>query len=276
MKYATCFLAFAMACGSAGNGGMGLTSGATPDAGQPDAPPLSSATLYRFSALELADPHLYIGSGSLCLDVTPFVNNIATNFLNTDTVEPTDGKLDASLAIAFRPLVTSAGSSTAIDIELPVCTAPELTAECTATADTPKYATTVMVQGAGTCLDVLPGTASNPPDLPTAPCFASASTTLKVSFAGTDITLVDARGAATYAGDRLNNGLIRGFLSQTDAEAIQLKTEKYGTYSVASFLYGGGSCHDDGSKGDLDVGPDGQPGWYIYLQFRAEKVPYRE
>src|SRR5262249_47759987 len=157
--------------------------------------------------------------------------------------------------------VTSAGASTAIDLEVPVCTAPEQRSECSATADTPKYATTVTVQGSGTCLDVLPGTASNLPDVPAAPCFASAATTLKVSFLGADITLVDARGAATYDGDRLQDGLIRGFLSKSDAEALQFHVPNYATLSLASFLYGGGSCHDDATgMGDLDVGPDGQLG----------------
>src|SRR5262249_17926142 len=125
-------------------------------------------------------------------------------------------------------------------------------------------------------LDVLAGTASDVPSVPAAPCFASAPTTIKVSFLGTDITLVDARGAATYDGDELQSGLIRGFMSQADAEALQLTIPNYGTHSIASFLYGGGSCHDDGSMGDMDRGPEGELGWYIYLRFEAVKVPYYE
>jgi hypothetical protein len=266
------------ACGTSGSDGTGLTGTDPADAGPPDAPHYSSATVYRLSSLGLSDPHLYFGLGTICLDVTPFVNNVATNFLDVDASEPADGKLDGSLAIAFRPLVTTGGSSTAIDIEVPVCSAPALTSVCTATASTPKYATTVTSQATGTCLDVLPDTASDPPTLPAAPCFASAATTITVNFLGADITLVDARGAASYDGDNLRSGLIRGFLSKEDAQALQFKIPNYGTHSIASFLYGGGSCHDDTDHpmGDMDVGPNGKMGWYIYLQFEAIKVPYLE
>src|SRR5262245_16078056 len=102
----------AAACGSAASDDTGITGHNTPDAGPPDAPPLSTATLYRFSSFGLADPHLYFGAGTLCIDVTDFVNNVATNFLDVDSSSPKDGMLDGSLAIAFRPLVTAAGSST--------------------------------------------------------------------------------------------------------------------------------------------------------------------
>src|SRR6266581_8772115 len=107
MKFGYLLVAAVAACGAPSADNPGLTGNIPPDAGPPDAPRLSSATLYRFRSLGLADPHLWFGLGDVCIDVTDIVNNVATNVLQVDSSDPPDGTLDGSLAIAFRPLVTT-------------------------------------------------------------------------------------------------------------------------------------------------------------------------
>jgi len=251
---------------------------------QPDAPVASStATAFRFNRLMLADPHLWFGQGDLCFDITDSVNTVATNVLEVDGSKPADGLLDGSIALVFHPFDPSPGKALAVDLEVPVCTAPATSSTCTATAATPKYDMTATVQTSGDCLELIDGTVSAKPApvVPSAPCFGTASTTIKLNFLGADITLADAQGAASWDGDRLDVGLIRGFLSLADAEAIVIDIPGFLTAPLAHFLYGGGSCHDsqisgDHPMGDMDVGPDGEMGWYVYVTFSAEKVPYAE
>jgi hypothetical protein len=249
--------------------------------GAPDAPVASSTdTAFRFNRLMLADPHLWFGQGNLCFDITDSVNTVATNVLEVDGSKPPDGLLDGSIALVFHPFDPSPGKQLAVDLEVPVCSAPATGSTCSAGADTPKYDMTATVQTTGSCIELIDGTVSaHPlPVVPSAPCFGTASTAIKLSFLGADITLADAQGAASWDGDQLDVGLIRGFLSLTDAQAIVIDIPGFLTAPLSHFLYGGGSCHDspDLPMGDMDVGPGGEMGWYVYVTFSAEKVPYVE
>lgn len=268
--------------------GCGMSSSSDPlssvDAppAHPDAPVASStATAFRFNRLMLADPHLWFGQGDLCFDITENVNTVATNILEVDGSKPADGLLDGSIALVFHPAFDPApGKSLAVDLEVPVCSAPATGSICTATTDTPKYDMVATVQTSGNCLELIDGTVSAKPAplVPSAPCFGTASTAIKLNFLGADITLADAQGAASWDGDQLDVGLIRGFLSLADAQAIVIDIPGFLTAPLAHFLYGGGSCHDsaDHPMGDMDVGPGGEMGWYVYVTFSAEKVPYVE
>jgi len=257
--------------------GGGADARRVPDAG-PDAAPPQVTTAFRFDELRLADPHLYVLAGVACLDVTAIVSSFATQILDKDNSTPPDGLLDGSIAIVFRPLRTGEGARTSIDLEVPSCTAPEETSTCSAGPETPRYATTTTNVTQGACLTVLDGTATYPPILPEPPCFTSEPATIGLNLLGADITLHDARGAATYDGDYLRDGVIRGFLPKKDAEAVLISIPGYPSYALSSFLEGGGSCHDSPTRpmGDLDVGPDGELGWYVYVTFDAVKVPYTE
>jgi len=247
----------------------------------PDAPPAPSTdTAFRFNRLMLADPHLWFGSGALCFDITDTVNTVATNVLEVDGSKPPDGLLDGSLALVFHPFDPSPGTQLSVDLEVPVCTAPATSSTCTATTQTPKYDMVATVQGSGDCIELIDGTISSHPlpTVPSAPCFGTAPTTIKLSFLGADIALESAQGAASYDGDQLPVGLIRGFLRLADAQAIVIDVPGFIDAPLASFLYGGGSCHDstDDPNGDMDVGPNGEMGWYVYVTFSAEAVPYQQ
>ena len=83
----------------------------------------------------------------------------------------------------------------------------------------------------------------------------------------------------TYVGSPatgLVNGLIRGFVSETDADAIILPDtiDFVGGLPLSAVLPGGtGNCN---GGDDRDVGPGGESGWYFYLNFTADPVPWTD
>lgn len=89
------------------------------------------------------------------------------------------------------------------------------------------------------------------------------------------IRLRDAQVAASYSGtpaSSLSNGLLRGFITQADAEATILPDTLpvVGGRSLASVLRGGaGSC----ARGsDQDMHPTHGVGWWFFLNFPAGVV----
>ena len=87
--------------------------------------------------------------------------------------------------------------------------------------------------------------------------------------------LTDAQIAATFVGTpatSLSNGLMRGFLSEADANAtlIPASVPLIGGRPLSSVLPGGTNACP--SFSDKDVGPGGVVGWYFYLNFPAQKL----
>ncbi len=92
---------------------------------------------------------------------------------------------------------------------------------------------------------------------------------------GIPVTLTDARIAATFVGvpaQSLSNGLLRGFLSETAANAtiIPATVPLIGGQPLSSVLAGGTNACPGFS--DKDTGPGGEVGWYFYLNFPAQKL----
>ena len=119
-------------------------------------------------------------------------------------------------------------------------------------------------QASGTCLGPIAGTI--PPgrvvNEPSAPCYASVMGTEFVLGLGTiSLRFVDTRFAAQYVGDpptRLVTGLVRGFFREADAAMI---------------VFAGAPLSERLRASDRDM-RDGEPGWWFYLAFTAEPVPY--
>jgi hypothetical protein len=84
------------------------------------------------------------------------------------------------------------------------------------------------------------------------------------------VPLQDVQASATYVGGpatSLINGLIVGFLSESDANNIVLP-EGLSVLSgrpVSDLLPGG--ANNGCPTTAKDIGPGGQPGWYFYLNF---------
>ncbi|HWO26813.1 MAG TPA: DUF4215 domain-containing protein [Kofleriaceae bacterium] len=237
-------------------------------------------TAFRFSDLDVRDPHVFV-SFVFCNDVTDTqlagfsVNNELQVSITTD--EDMNGLLDFSPTLVFRPFSQTAATMP-VEMHFANCTAPIGSTSCTASGGMVTMGTATNMT-TGTCLGPLPGTTrpySPAIATPTAPCFVTNAVTLTLNIGGIPITLHDAQVAARYVGNpatSFTNGLLRGFISETDANAtiIPATIPLVGGKPLSSLLAGGtGSCP---SYSDKDVN-NGVVGWWFYLNFPATKVPW--
>lgn len=233
------------------------------------------AVAFRETDQDLRDPHLFLASIG-CADITEIVNsNLQTNIQtdgNADTL------LDASYMHLVHPLDAIDGGVGQHDSLSANCTAPMASTSCTANGSTP-YTSVYTTQTAGTCLAPVAGSVVHTytPAIvsPSAPCFSTAPSTVVISLQGTPLTLQDARIAATWSGsptNQLSNGLMRGFVTETDADATVITIPGVGTRTLSSLLAGGtNSCQSGWSDKDSN---NGVSGWWFYVNFSAAKVPY--
>ena len=260
---------------------------------------------FRVTTLALRDPHLFVTVPpqpplpALCLDVTDTalpgttfsINGQITAALNADA--DADGFLDASTLILFRPL----------DPTTQLARLEQVAARCTfpatGTSGEPPVVPALPTidffdtRATGTCLAPLPGTTGNQPANPqfppysppvasaTAACFRTGVRDATVGDLGLPLPLLDVQTGASFAPaptDQLVNGLIRGFLPESVADAIQvpLPNPPGGTIPLSSLLPGGtGFC--TGAFGATRNNKDshrGVPGWWFYFNFTATRVPY--
>ncbi len=252
-------------------------------------PVFGASTAFRIDDLDLRDPHLYFTLLG-CRDVTDIsLNGFAFNSdlqtrLQTDG--DSDGYLDLSLLIVFDPLDQSATGGR-IRFGASSCATPLGSTTCGPIPSEQLVGLLAVNGSSGSCLATLPNTVRpyNPSVTGSnAPCFASDAMDLLLDLKTVVLPLKSARIAAVYSGSpgtELVSGLIRGFLTQTDADntVISASTPLIGGMLLASLLPGGDppgpnntSC---ASFSDKDVGPDGvTQGWWMYFNFRASLVPY--
>ena len=243
------------------------------------APSLASAqgTRFRLTDLDLRDPHVFVSIVG-CNDVTDVAGGMNAQIqANIQGDADGNGFLDASTLLEFLPLAQSAGTNL-FDAGSANCTAPAATTTCGPIAS-PLLAGDATLQAVGTCGQPLPGTVVHvyAPLVAnaTAPCFRSVTGTLFLSINGIPVQLTDAQIAATFVGTpatSLSNGLMRGFLSEADANAtlIPASVPLIGGRPLSSVLPGGTNACP--SFSDKDVGPGGVVGWYFYLNFPAQKL----
>lgn len=240
-----------------------------------------SATAFRFSDLDLRDPHLFVDFIG-CRDITdaPLVGFSINGELQTRIQSDADGdgNLDLSYLVEFLPL-DRAQPTNLIEFGGASCTAPVSDTTCM-----PVLASGVAGDAAmgppAACLGALPGTLrpySPALSQPSTPCFASPAGTLSLDLGGVPVTLRDVALSATFVGDPgdgLASGLLRGFISEADANATLLPSTLplIGGRPLSSLLPGGsGAC---AAHSDKDV-RDGTPGWWFYLNFPATRVSVR-
>jgi hypothetical protein len=118
-----------------------------------------------------------------------------------------------------------------------------------------------------------------------APCFVSNQSTVSVSLSGIPITLYDARIAATYVGNPSNqvvNGLLRGFVTEADADAtiLPMNLAVIGGKPLSFILPGGDPPGPDRNcrpttLSDKDVN-NGVSGWWFYLNFTATRATWSD
>jgi len=259
--------------GTAGNAGSGGNAGAG-GAGE---------TAFLMNTLVLRDPHAFVALIG-CDDVTDTaivgfsVNGQIKTSLSADS--NSDGFVDLAPVLVFSPLDQQSGDMTPADLVFANCTMPLASTACTPGKRT-RNSSTATNQGAGTCLSTLAGTthpytpavtASN------APCFATSSGTITLPLFGTQVPLSDAQIAATYSGNPANglvSGVMRGFLSQADADAMLIPANQpiVGGQPFSSLLAGGKDACPMYSDMDVD---NGVPGWWFYFNFTANRVTWSE
>jgi cysteine-rich repeat protein len=225
-------------------------------------------TAFRVGTMTLADPHTF----TFGLDVTNTVNDLLSDSITMDGTMPPDGNLDLSIVPVFRPLVQTDGAATPLDIVFADCSVPLASTQCVR----PTMGTVVGTTGtnASSCLEPLAGTTGgySPAVItPGAPCFSSAPASFDVTLGSIVLPLKEARIAATYVGDpatQLTQGLIAGFVTETDADAIILPADL--------LVVGGMPRSALLEESDKDTGPGGAVGWWFYLNFTAQPAAYTD
>jgi hypothetical protein len=295
--------------GTADAGPDGDAEPPDPDAGPP------GPAAFRFVELELRDPHLWVVLGGSCIDGTegPLGVNAQIQTDLTEDGDDPDTALDLSIVEVFRPLEQRPGMTTFTEFVYPECTSPESTTTCTLASGTERApASPVEVRGAGVCLDVLPGTArpyTPAIAVPAAPtdgtCYVATLGDLSVNFGGAPVVLREARVAGEWPSapaTQIVDGLIRGFIAESDANFTYVPhspDNPFACVTVSELLPGGdpppfvagdpqppspctprpvgedrpANCD---TENDMDTSATGEPGWYMYFNFRARVVPYAE
>lgn len=247
---------------------------------------ITPPTAFRMTDLDLRDPHVFVDLSPLCLDFTDTpipLTDISFNG-NLETLLTTDGDMDGFLDLSplllFRPFDPLAVAER-VDFLGGACVLPPESTSCVPAATAVPAILSYDGSAAATCLDALAGTTSGYSPAVTgaaAPCFVTVAETLDVDLLGVTVSLQQAQIGATFFDDpvtTLDPGLLRGFLSESDADEILLPPDLpvIGGQPLSVLLPGGtGNC----AAGDDRDMLDGQSGWWFYFQMVADEVPFTD
>ena len=246
------------------------------DAGAAGAAGAASRSALRVTELYLRDPHFYANG----VDITdkPLLGNsvngsLIPNGLSMDY--DNDGFIDTSFLLVFQPLDPSAAHG-ALQLISGNCKLSDPT-HCEPKG-APSASWTIDGKSAGTCLEAASGTTSSfKPAVatPSAPCFVTnEGMDITVTLGGIQVPLTAARLAATYQGSPVNalmSGLIAGFL--TKQRAMQTSLPDYLGPPLAGTPL---SDYLDAKEADMAASPNGEDGFWVYLNFVAKPVTYVE
>jgi hypothetical protein len=251
------------------------------------APAFAQTDVFRIDDMDLRDPHVFVNVLG-CRDVTDTVllgfsvNSRLQASIQTDADVPTDGLLDLSTLIEFLPLDQSLATNL-MDSGSADCTAPIATTTCFRPIVPSGIAGDATLSSVGLCLAPIEGTSR--PYSPaitnsSAPCFSSPNGTLILDLGGIPVTLNDAQIAASFdaaPASTLVNGLIKGFITEDDANVVLLPDTLplIGGQPLASVLPGGDPPGPNNTNcaahSDVDI-RNGVRGWWFYLNFTATRV----
>jgi cysteine-rich repeat protein len=243
-------------------------------------------TAFRMSDLDLRDPHVFVNALG-CRDITDVaflgfaVNGQLQTAITTDGNDA-DTFLDLSLVTLFRPLNQFPNNTTTLEAHFASCTSPLATTSCAPGANSPGVVVSTSFT-TGACLAPVAGSVHTMPAAyapaitsPAVPCYVSAPFTLTLGLAGIPVTLRDTQLSATWVGNPAAsavNGLLRGFLSEADANAtvIPATFPLVGGQRLSSLLPGGtGNCAPFSDKDTSN----GVTGWWFYFNYPARTAPW--
>ncbi len=240
----------------------------------------AQSTYFRFSDMDLRDPHVFVSQAPFgCLDVTdPNFTGFSVNGQIQTSIQTDgdgDGLLDRSTVVEFLPLNQSLANNL-FDSGRADCTAPMASTVCGPIISS-ALSGDATLQTSGTCLGTEPGsivhvysptvTAAN------SPCFASPVGTITLDLGGIPVQLTGAQIASRFVGTpatSLDNGLLRGFISESDANntVIPATFPVVGGRPLSSLFPGGtNNCAAFSDKDTFN----GVVGWWIYLNYVASK-----
>lgn len=239
--------------------------------------------IFRTHTLALRDPHVLTQVPVFgCVDFTDTPVPTTTLSLNGQIADALDMDDDGDTFLDLSPIIAvdqfdPDGFGQMVTQLNGQCPAPAPPAVCTLTPPTPPAAAAaadndpLMI-----CLQALAGTTSGYlPAVPAAapPCLVTDAQDTEAPFGDLMIPLTGARFAASWdlAGDRLSNGLIMGFLRESDADELLLPIDLplIGGQPLSVILPGGnGNC---ASGDDRDVF-NMESGWWFYFESISDVV----
>lgn len=280
---------------AAGSGGatLGPSQPATPtsaQAGTPDtpsgneagdvtkaAPPMS----FRITELQLRDPHVFAGT----TDITEqqVLGQSVNRTLIPDKLTKDadgDGSIDVSVVALLAPFDPTAAPGVAPTLTFVNADCPingGANASCKPLEGDSGLETTWTVEQrpSGNCMEPTPGTTSNyQPAIttPSGPCFLSTEgNDLTMDLGGIKVDVTAARVSATYQSQPagLVKGLLAGFVTRRAAEQATLPNDAGPTVGGDSL-----SMYIRMRDYDQSASPNGEDGFWMYLNFVAKPIAY--
>lgn len=224
-------------------------------------------TAMRITSIGLRDPHVYFVSCTL--DATATANSIFQMAVDDFTI---------STVGVFRPLDPSATTSPFDVYPEAMCMGGSPTDVCAAAGT--QVMTTANNTATGACYTPDPSTLDYPgtaPNSPTDNCFATDPETVTLNLNGAALLLEDAVVAGEYAGDRIENGILAGFVTYATAMDVMVPNPIGGGSERLYDLLRGGGC--TGATDDDDPRTPGgatDEGWWFYIDYEAERVSWTD
>ena len=249
----------------------------TPATMAPDAQPMS----FRITELQLRDPHVFAGT----TDITEMqvLGQSVNRTLIPDKLTKDadgDGAIDVSVVALLAPFDPTASPSVASTLTFVNADCPVnggASSACKPLAGNKGLETTWTLEQrqSGNCLEPMQGTTSSYQPaitVPSGPCFLSAEgNDLTMDLGGIKINVTAARVSATYQAQPagLVKGLLAGFVTRAAAEQATLPND-------AGPTVGGDSLAMYIRMRDYDesASPNGQDGFWMYLNFVAKPIMY--
>jgi hypothetical protein len=245
-------------------------------------PAFARVAAFRFQDLDLRDPHVFFNFLG-CRDLTDTeLSGYSFNGSLQDKIQTDgdgDGELDLNFVLVFDSFDPAASTSHLTYHECP-CTAPMASTRCEGGSGTSIPLDVTQQAASGSiCLAPLAGTTHpySPAIVSSSdPCFVTEPFPLTLQIADVSVPLTSVQIAGTFAvgsPNRIVNGLLRGFLSQSDADATIFPASYplVGGQPLSKVLAGGtGACP---AFSDRDVYA-GVNGWWFYFNYSAVEVTY--
>jgi hypothetical protein len=262
-------------------GSSGVQTGAPSTPGDPNAPDMAAGPpmAFRITELQLRDPHIF--AGSMDLTEQEFLGVSVNRTLIPDKLTKdtdNDGAIDVSVLALLSPYDPTASPQTAPTLKFVSADCPLGGGACSPRAGKGVDTTWTLEQRqSGNCLEPIAGTTSSYQPaivVPNAPCFQStAGNDFMMDLGGIQIQVTAARISATYqdAPAGLVRGLLASFVTRSAADAARLP-------SAAGSTVGGESLSTYIRMRDYDqsASPNGEDGFWMYLNFVAKPIEYAQ